>query len=74
MTARKAPWSEGPTELLQHAIEHLSTEDGPNGFDNRIAMISVDNAVELTIKTFIQLPKRVHGVKIPRSKIEESVR
>lgn len=72
MTSKKAPWSEGPTELLQHAIEHLSSTDRPRGFNNRIAMISVDNAVELTIKTFIQLPKRVHGVEISRSKTKEA--
>ena len=49
------PWSEGPKELLQHAVDHLS-HDGD--FDRRIAMISIDNAVELMIKTYLGLPKR----------------
>jgi hypothetical protein len=40
------PWSEGPKELLQHAVGHLA-HDGD--FDRRIAMISIDNAVELMI-------------------------
>jgi len=50
-----APWTDGPRELLQHAVDHL-TEGGD--FDRRIAMVSIDNAVELTIKTYLGLPKR----------------
>jgi len=51
----KNPWIDGPRELLQHAIDHLAQG---NDFDRRIAMISIDNAVELTIKTYLGLPKR----------------
>lgn len=51
----KNPWVEGPKELLQHAIDHLSQG---NDFDRRVAMISIDNAVELIIKTYLGLPKR----------------
>jgi hypothetical protein len=50
-----APWTDGPRELLQHAVDHLMQG---GDFDSRIAMISTDNAVELTIKTFLGLPKR----------------
>lgn len=49
------PWADGPRELLQHAVDHLG-EGGD--FDRRIAMVSVDNAVELTVKTYLGLPKR----------------
>ena len=64
------PWSEGPKELLQHAVGHLSL-DGE--FDRRIAMISVDNAVELMIKTYLGLPRRRSGVKVPsRKQLEEA--
>ena len=45
------PWIEGPLELIKHALEHLKLE---TGFDNRIAMISIDNAVELMIKIRIK--------------------
>lgn len=41
--------------MLQHAVDHLSQG---NDFDRRIAMISIDNAVELIIKTYLSLPKR----------------
>ncbi|MCX5805809.1 MAG: hypothetical protein NT010_07050 [Proteobacteria bacterium] len=51
----KAPWMDGPSELLQHALDHMMLG---RDFDNRIAMVSTDNAVELTIKTFLGLPKR----------------
>lgn len=64
------PWSEGPKELLQHAVDHIS-HDGD--FDRRIAMISIDNAVELMIKTYLGLPKRKDKSKKPsRKQLEEA--
>jgi hypothetical protein len=64
------PWSEGPRELLQHAVNHIA-QDGD--FDRRIAMISIDNAVELMIKTFLGLPRRKLGTKGPtRKQLEEA--
>ena len=41
------PWADGPRELLQHSIDHL---DSGSDFDKRVAMIGIDNAVELIIK------------------------
>lgn len=64
------PWSEGPKELLQHAVGHIA-HDGD--FDRRIAMISIDNAVELMVKTFLSLPRRKLGTKGPsRKQLEEA--
>lgn len=54
------PWLAGPRELLAHAASHIQRE-APNAFDHRIAFISIDNAVELTIKTYLGLPKRARG-------------
>jgi len=51
----ETPWVDGPRELLQHAVDHLSLG---GDFDRRIAMVSIDNSVELTVKTFLGLPKR----------------
>ena len=59
---RVKPWMTGPKELLEHAIEHLKSK---TPFDCRISMISVDNAVEIAIKTYLSLPKRVRGSKGP---------
>lgn len=64
------PWSEGPKELLQHAVDHIA-HDGD--FDRRIAMISIDNAVELMIKTFLGLPKRkTKGLGPSRKQLEDA--
>lgn len=57
-----SPWTDGPKELIQHAVDHLSLG---GDFDRRIAMISIDNAVELAIKTFLGLPQRVRGTNGP---------
>lgn len=59
------PWTAGPKELLDHAFEHLAKG---NPFDFRIAMISIDNAVELAIKTYLGLPKRIRGSEGPSLK------
>ena len=59
------PWAEGPKELVQHAVDHLAIG---GDFDRRIAMISVDNAVELMIKTYLGLPKRNRGTEGPSRK------
>jgi len=62
------PWTAGPKELLNHAFEHLSKG---STFDLRIAMISIDNAVELAIKTYLGLPKRIRGSEGPPYKTLE---
>ena len=64
------PWTAGPRELLNHAFEHLAKG---KPFDFRIAMISIDNAVELTIKTYLGLPRRIRGsVGPPLRRLQET--
>ncbi len=46
------PWAKGPFELLAHADGHLR---GGEDFDRRIALISFDNAIEVTITTYLTL-------------------
>jgi hypothetical protein len=41
--------------------------------NRRLAFIAIDNAVELMIKTYLSLPKRVTGVTLSRTKYEEIV-
>lgn len=66
---KEQPWIEGPFELLKHGLEHMNND---NDFDYRIAMISVDNSVELMIKTYLGLPKRISGFSdLSRSKFDE---
>jgi hypothetical protein len=64
------PWTDGPRELIQHAVDHLALG---GDFDRRIAMISVDNAIELMIKTYLGLPERTRGFKGPGRKELETV-
>lgn len=59
------PWVDGPRELLQHSLDHLASG---SDFDKRIAMIGIDNAVELIIKTYLGLPNRARGSKGPSRK------
>ena len=61
------PWVSGPAELLRHGLEHLALETDS---DRRIAMISIDNAVELMAKTYLTLPKRVTGIGIPEAQMQ----
>ncbi len=63
-----APWATGPGEILQHAMRLLSKDSDSN---RRLAMILIDNAVELMLKTYLGLPTRVTGIKIPRDKFRE---
>ncbi len=64
------PWASGPRELLHHALEHI--EQG-SSFDNRIAFISIDNAVELIVKTYLGLPKRIRKTDgPPRKRLQEA--
>lgn len=54
------PWTSGPRELLEHAIDHFTNG---SAFDLRISFVSIDNAVELMIRTYIGLPIRIRGSK-----------
>jgi hypothetical protein len=62
------PWVSGPGELLRHGLELLLDDSDLN---RRLALIAIDNAVELTIKTYLSLPKRVTRVKLSRKDYEE---
>lgn len=68
MFMTKKPWMEGPIELLNHGLSHLQQD---SDFDNRMAMICIDNSIELMMKTFVGLPKRVSGKKISKSEYDE---
>lgn len=62
-------WAKGPIELLQHGLEHL--EKGTD-FDRRMAMIVIDNSVEVAIKTYLGLPERASRLRLPRKLFEEA--
>ena len=62
------PWASGPREILQHGLSLLHDDTDTN---RRLALLSIDNAVELTAKTFLGLPKRISGIHIPRKEMAE---
>ena len=69
MTQPNKPWVSGPRELLEHADTHLR---GDSAFDYRIAFISIDNAVEVMVRTFLGLPRRARGREGPSRKAFEA--
>jgi len=68
MSKDDSPWASGPGEILRHGLNLLRNDSDSN---RRLAMISIDNAVELTVKTYLGLPKRVTGLPISRKEFQE---
>ena len=62
------PWVSGPGEILQHGLSLLERDNDKN---RRLALLSIDNAVELTIKTFLGLPRRITGINLSRKEFQE---
>src|SRR5688572_19576260 len=60
-------WASGAIELLRHADSHIHSN---SAFDRRIAFISIDNAVETAVRTFLSLPRTRSGVIVRRDDIE----
>ncbi len=65
---RNPPWVSGPGEILRHGLTLLRDDTDVN---RRLAMISIDNSVELMIKTYLGLPRRVTCISISRRKYQE---
>lgn len=63
------PWVTGPAELLEHGLSLLTSDSDKN---RRLAIIAIDNAVELAINTYLSLPKRVTGLTITRKEFAEA--
>ena len=62
------PWASGPAEILRHGLSLLKGDSDTN---RRLAMISIDNAVELMTKTYLGLPKRITNLEISRREFTE---
>lgn len=62
------PWATGPGEILQHGLELLDKDSDTN---RQLAIISIDNAVELMLKTYLGLPKRITKLTITRKEYAE---
>jgi hypothetical protein len=64
----QSPWASGPGEILRHGLDLLKEDTDTK---RRLAMISIDNAVELMIKTYLGLPQRITGLKIGRKEYQD---
>lgn len=51
-------WAHGPFELICHAEGHLRSGDD---FDRRIALVSFDNSIEISITTYLTLNPVLRG-------------
>jgi hypothetical protein len=66
------PWAIEPFELIAHAEEHRRAG---SDFDRRMALISFDNSIELSITTFLSLhPSQRDGLELRRVKVENWLR
>ena len=65
----KSTWASGAIELLRHADLHI---DLKTAFDKRIAFISIDNSVEIMIRSYLSLPKSKSGIKVSRKDLDEA--
>lgn len=62
------PWASGSGEILRHAQDLLRVDSDTK---RRLALISIDNAVELMMKTYLGLPQRITGLKITRKEYQD---
>ncbi len=62
-------WASGAIDLLEHADSHIQKH---TAFDSKIAFISVDNAVETSIRTFLSLPAKISGIKFSKREVDEA--
>ena len=60
------PWVSGALELLEHAHSHI---EGNSAFDKRMAFISIDNCVEVSIRSFLALPSSKSGIAVSRAEL-----
>lgn len=60
-------WILGPKELIKHGVTLIGSGEESN---LRIAMICIDNAVELMIKSYLALNKRMLGIEFEEYKKE----
>lgn len=64
----KHPWASGPSEILQHGLSLLKKDSDTN---RRLALLSIDNSVELAIKTYLSLPRRATNIRLSRKEYLE---
>ena len=64
----QVPWTIGPREVLEHGLDLLEKDTDAS---RRLALISIDNSVELMTRTHLGLPKRITKLSISRKEYQE---
>ncbi len=67
-SSERRPWTSGPEEILQHGLDLLEQDTDTS---RRLAMLNIDNAVEVIGRTYLELPERFTGVQMSLAKYEE---
>ena len=62
-------WASGALELLKYADTHINLE---TAFDGRIAFISIDNAVETSIRVYLSLPSSKSGIHVSKKELTDA--
>lgn len=63
-----SPWAERPFETIVHGEQHFRGRQ--HGFDGRMALISFDNAIEISIGTYLSLnPALRNGKSYERKQV-----
>jgi len=62
-------WASGALELLKHADSHIQKD---SAFDSRVALISVDNSVEVCIRVYLSLPEEISGIAVTRREKDDA--
>lgn len=71
-TGTLKPWAQTPFELLRHAEEHRRSG---TDFDRRIALVSFDNSIEVSVITYLSLnPIQRGGREFERAAVENWMR
>ncbi|MFL9870024.1 DEAD/DEAH box helicase [Paraburkholderia megapolitana] len=71
-TGTLKPWAQTPFELLRHAEEHRRSG---TDFDRRIALVSFDNSIEVSVITYLSLnPIQRGGRQFERATVENWMR
>ena len=67
---RLPPWLRGPSEIVADAEEHLARGTPA---DRRLALIALDNAIEVCVDLFARLPRaRRSAVRVPDERVEQA--
>ncbi len=62
------PWITAPSEILEHGLALLKKDSDKNRL---LAMLNIDNAVELAIKTYLGLPRDITGINLSLKDYQE---